>query len=236
MVEQLQLSTFSSQPILGIMLTLVCYYFGIKLQQKTKSVIANPMLIATIMIIILLKIFKIPLNAYKVGGEILSFLVGPATVALAVPMCKQIEKFKDNMPAILFGTFIGALTGIVSSAGLALITKVSDSVFLSLLPKSVTTPIAMALAEKIGGIPALAAAVVAIAGITGALIGPEILHICGVQSEIAKGIAMGSASHALGTTRALQESELQGAMSSISIALVGTTTAIIAPILVAFFR
>ncbi len=94
----------------------------------------------------------------------------------------------------------------------------------------------MALAEKIGGIPALAAGVVAIAGITGALIGPEILHICGVQSEIAKGIAMGSASHALGTTRALQESELQGAMSSISIALVGTTTAIIAPILVAFFR
>ena len=235
MVEQLQLSTFLSQPILGIMLTLVCYYFGIKLQQKTKSVIANPMLIATIMIIILLKIFKIPLNAYKVGGEILSFLVGPATVALAVPMCKQIEKFKDNMPAILFGTFIGALTGIVSSAGLALITKVSDSVFLSLLPKSVTTPVPWH-SLKNRGIPALAAGVVAIAGITGALIGPEILHICGVQSEIAKGIAMGSASHALGTTRALQESELQGAMSSISIALVGTTTAIIAPILVAFFR
>ena len=229
------LSTFLSQPIFGITLTLICYYFGIGLQQKTKSVIANPVLIATTIIIILLKIFKIPLNAYKVGGEILSFLLGPATVALAVPMCKEIEKLKENMPAILLGTIIGALTGIVSTAGLALITRASNSVFLSLLPKSVTTPIAMALAEKIGGIPALTAGVVAIAGMTGALIGPEILRLCSVHDEIAKGIAMGSASHALGTARALQESKLQGAMSSISIALVGTATAILIPILVDFF-
>lgn len=217
------------QPVFGVSLTLTAYQIGLLIQKKTRSAVANPMLLATSLIILFLTTAKIPYETYNAGAKIVSFFLGPATVALAVPLCKQIKILARNWQAVLIGVVTGSLTGVATSLLIALLFKASPQVALSLVPKSVTTPIAMEVARTLGGIPPLTAGVVLIAGLIGALIGPEILSLFGVKNEVARGIAMGAASHALGTTRAMQESELQGAMSGVAIALVGITTALLAP-------
>ncbi|WP_227765185.1 LrgB family protein [Zhaonella formicivorans] len=217
------------QPVFGVSLTLTAYQIGLLIQKKTRSAVANPMLLATSLIILFLTTAKIPYETYNAGAKIVSFFLGPATVALAVPLCKQIKILARNWQAVLIGVITGSLTGVATSLLIALLFKASPQVALSLVPKSVTTPIAMEVARTLGGIPPLTAGVVLIAGLIGALIGPEILSLFGVKNEVARGIAMGAASHALGTTRAMQESELQGAMSGVAIALVGITTALLAP-------
>jgi predicted murein hydrolase (TIGR00659 family) len=229
------MANFINQPIIAILsaisLSIVMFKIGVIVQRKLKTPAANPMLFASAIIILILLLTGVPYQTYSYGSQALSFLLGPATVALAVPLCKQIQILARNWQAVLVGVVMGTLMGVCSSFGLALALKASPEIILSLVPKSVTTPIAMEISQQIGGIPSLTASFVIITGVIGAMFGPELLNLLKIRNEIARGLAIGAASHALGTTRAIKESQLQGAISGVSIGLVGLTTAILTPYL-----
>jgi len=225
------------QPIASLLfavsLTIAAFKLGAAIQRKLKTPIANPMLIASTVIITLLLITDIPYETYSYGAQPISFLLGPATVALAVPLCRQIKIILQNRLAVLTGVIVGSLAGILSSFAIASLLDVSPEIVMSLVPKSVTTPIAMEISTQIGGLASLTACFVIITGILGAMFGPEILNLLKIRNEIARGLAIGAAAHALGTTRAIQESQLQGAISGAAIGLVGLSTSILAPLLLA---
>lgn len=218
-----------SQPVFGISLTLFTYQVGLVIQRRAKTNLAHPMLLSCILIIAFLLASHIPYEVYNSGATMLSFMLGPATVALAVPLYRQIRVLAYNWQAVVVGIITGSLTGVLSALMIALLFKAPMPIILSLVPKSVTTPIAVGISETIGGIPPLTAGIVVVTGILGSLIGPGILNLINVRTAIARGIAIGSASHAIGTNRAMQEGELQGAVSGVSIALVGLTTAVLTP-------
>lgn len=161
--------------------------------------------------------------------RILNFMLGPSVVALGYVLYEQIEHIKGNVISILTAVFVGSIVGIVTVVLIAKLFGADTMLMASLAPKSVTTPIAMSLAKENGGIPALAAAFVAICGIFGGLVGPVLLRKIGVKSKIAQGLAMGSASHALGTARAMELGAMQGAFSGLAIGIMGVMTALLIP-------
>lgn len=216
------------EPIFGLMMTLFFYLYGKRLQQKTGKRWLQPMLLATLLLIVLLSALNIEYTDYNRGGQFITFLLGPATVALAVPLVRQMHVLKKNWRAIMTGVVIGSLVGVVSVLTIATFLHASREITLSLTPKSVTTPIAMEIARTLGGIPPLTAGAVILAGVLGAMIGPELLTRIGVKHQIARGLAIGAASHALGTNRCLEENELAGAVSGVAIVLVGVATSLMA--------
>lgn len=226
------LAEITKNPMFGITLTLFSYAVGVMIHEKVKSHIANPILIACTIIILLLLPLGVSYDVYNEGAKYISFLLGPATVSLAVPLYKNIKLIKGNKAAILAGISCGSITGIISASMIAALLGCDKAVCVSLAPKSVTSPIAMEVSRVLGGYPSLTAAVVIITGIIGAMVGPEILKILGVRSRIAKGIAIGAASHGIGTTRAMQEGDDIGAMSSLAMGTAGIITSIAAPFII----
>ncbi|MBF8983649.1 LrgB family protein [Lutibacter sp. B2] len=220
----------------GICLSLGAFLIGMKINQKMKKHVFNPLLIAAILIICVLKVGKIDYGIYYEQNKILNFLLGPATVVLAVPLYKNIHVLKENYKAVLTGVLVGTITSICVILGGGVILGASEKVLFSMAPKAVTTPIAMEVSNVIGGIPSLTAGLVSLTGIFGACFAPEILSFFGVKNKVAIGIAIGTTTHAVGTTRALQEGEIEGAMSSLSIGVAGLITALIAPYMVLFFK
>jgi predicted murein hydrolase (TIGR00659 family) len=216
-------------PVFGIVLTLVTYLIGQKIAQRVKSPLANPLLISVILCIIFLLGSGVSFQDYNRGGQIISFFLGPATVALGIPLYKQLDLIKQNKLPILLGTFLGSLTAILSVVGLLAILGGSKETMISLSPKSVTTPIALEVSQWVGGVVPLTVVGVVITGIIGAIIGPEILKLVRVKSKVAVGLAIGTATHALGTSRAVKEGEVEGAFSSTAIGLAGIITAVILP-------
>lgn len=220
-----------SNPVFGITLTLVAYIIGMKVRRRLKTNIANPLLIASVLIIALLVVGKIPFDTYNQGGRFITFLLGPATVALAVPLYRNIELVKKNMSAIISAISCGSVVGVLSASLIALVLGGDKTIAFSVAPKSVTSPIAIEISRILGGIPSVTGAVVAVTGITGAMIGPEVLKLFGIRHPIAVGTALGTASHGMGTSRAVTEGPVQGAMSGLSIGVAGVITSIIAPLL-----
>lgn len=216
------------EPLFGLLITLIFYLAAKRLQQKTKQRWLQPMLVATVLLIGLLGILHIEYADYNRGGQFITFLLGPATVALAIPLVRQLHVLKKNWQAIMTGVTIGSLVGVSSVLLIASFFHASREITLSLTPKSVTTPIAMEIARALGGIPPLTAGAVILAGVIGAMIGPEILTCIGVKNQIARGLAIGAASHALGTNRCLEENELAGAVGGVAIVLVGIATSLLA--------
>ena len=186
-------------------------------------------------IIAALLLAKIPFEAYNRGGQVLAFLLGPSVVALAVPFYRRLEKIKQNLVPILLSVLIGSITGIVSAVGLALLLGGSNEIAISLAPKSVTTPIAIGISQKVGGLPSITAAAVILTGILGGMLGPELIRLIGVRSRFAMGLAIGAAAHGIGTARALREGELEGALSGVGMMLNGLITAIALPYLLPLF-
>lgn len=223
-------------PALGITLTLVAFTIGRYIQQNTRFKILPPMVTATVLIIAVVHLFNLEYKEYEKGGQMIGFLLGPATIALALPLVKNIHVLKNNLKPILLGVAVGSLIGVVSVFVVGSFLSASDKVILSLMPKSVTTPIAMDISQNLGGIPALTAILVIITGMFGALVGHKILRLLGVKSDVAIGIAIGAAAHGLGANRCLAESELQAAVAGVAIALVGIATAVFAPLLLAFVK
>ncbi len=218
-------------PLFGITLTLLAYRLAEILYRKTGFILFNPVALSIVAIIILLKICDIPYNDYARGGDIILFLLGPSVVALALPLYQRRKEILNRKLPILLGIFAGAMTSIITAAGTAWLLGGSHKVVLSLVPKSVTTPIAIGIVEKIGGIAPLTAALVVLTGCLGAICGPEFCRLIGIRTPAALGLAVGTASHGIGTARVLGENRFAGAVSGLAIGLNGLATSIIVPLL-----
>jgi predicted murein hydrolase (TIGR00659 family) len=219
-------------PLFGISLTLAVYALAQKIYQRTGSIFFNPTAVSIAAIIGFLLATRIPHEAYAVGGRYVLFLLGPSVVALALPLYTRRQEILARKKPILLGITAGAIVSVVSASGLAWVLGGSREVILSLAPKSVTTPIAIGIAEKIGGLPPLTAALVVLTGCLGAICGPEFCRLIGVRDPAAMGLAVGTAAHGIGTARMLEVDRLGGAVSGLAIGLNGLITAFILPFMV----
>jgi predicted murein hydrolase (TIGR00659 family) len=218
---------------LGVAGTMLIYAAAVRLYRRVGHPVANPVLAAIAVIIVILLVLGIDHDAYQRGGRLIALLLGPAVVALGVPLHLQMGEIMRRRRALLTATLAGALVGIVSGVMAAAALGGSRAVVLTLAPRSVTTPIAIGIAERIGGIPPLAATLVIATGVIGAVVGPAILRRAGVRSPTAFGLAMGASAHGAGTARAIEEGEVEGATSGLAIGLMGVATAVLAPIVLA---
>lgn len=216
-------------PIFGFVISIIAFQIGLFINKKTKKAIFNPLIIAIGLIIILLSYFDIDYEIYNKGGSIINFFLGPATVVLAIPLYKQIDRLKSSGIPVLLGIIVGCITSVVSIFYLGKAFGLNGPVFVSLIPKSVTAAISKEISAQIGGIPALTVAVTVLTGITGNVIGPYVCKLFRIHDEVAVGIAMGTSSHAIGTAKAMELGEVQGAMGSLAISVAGLLTVFLAP-------
>ncbi|GAE25786.1 LrgA-associated membrane protein LrgB [Halalkalibacter wakoensis JCM 9140] len=221
--------------LMFILLTIAVYIASKALYRRFPFPYMLPLLISTIVMIVFLITFQIPYETYAIGGRWLELLLGPAVVALAYPLYQQLSMLKRHFIPIIVSVTVGAIVGIVSGILLARVAGISEELMYSIVPKSVTTPVAMDIATTIGGIPPLAAVLVMVAGIGGVVIAPYLFKWCKVVHEIGKGIGTGSAAHAIGTAKALENSEKEGAASSVAMTLSAIIVSIIGPFIVFLF-
>ncbi len=222
-------------PIFGVVLTLVCFWLAREIYLRLPWSLLNPLLLAPALIVLILLSAGLPYESYQPGSKLVTFFIGPATVALAVPLYKQLPILKKYFTQIMVSIALGSVTGVVSVVVLAKVLGASSKTALSLAAKSTTAPIAIGITQELGGSTALVIFGVVITGILGGIIGPEFLKLMGVKDRIAIGIGIGAASHVGGTSRAVQLGEIEGSMSGVAIALMGIATAIVAPWLLKFF-
>jgi predicted murein hydrolase (TIGR00659 family) len=222
----------SASPLLHLTLTLVAYQAGLALYKKTGlNPLLNPVLIAVVCVVGLLWGSGTTYDSYFAGAQFVHFLLGPATVALALPLYRQIEQVKRSALALSVSILSGSITAIVSAVGIAWLLGATRNTLISLAPKSVTAPVAMGITEKLGGLPSLTAVLVILTGILGAMLGPLLLNLIGVKGWAARGLAMGTASHGIGTARALQVNEVAGAFAGLALGLNALATALLLPVL-----
>lgn len=207
------------------------YLFGQWVFKKTRIGLFHPMIISIAIIIAFLKITNMPYQTFEQGGQFVSFLLGPSVVALGYILYEQLAYLKGNIVSILTSIFVGSLVGIMSVILLAKLTGADQMLIHSLEPKSVTTPIAMSIAEQSGGNVSLTAVIVLFCGIFGSIVGPPILRLLGIQSSIAKGLAMGASAHGVGTAKAMEMGVIEGALSGLAIGLMGVMTALLIPVI-----
>ncbi len=219
----------------GVVLSLLGYELGIFLKKKFKSALFNPLLIAILFVIIILLVLDIDYETYNAGAKYLSYFLTPATVCLAVPLYEHFEALKRNVWAVLAGILSGALTSMVCVLAMSVILKLSHKEYVTLLPKSITTAIGIGVSEELGGIVTITVAVIIITGVLGNIMADFICRIFHINDAVAKGIAIGSSAHAVGTARAIEMGEVEGAMSGLSIAVSGLITVFLAPIFAALF-
>lgn len=224
-----QIRPIISSEVFLLMFSMGTFLLGVLAYKRTKITLLQPLLISMIIIIPFLKFTGIDYPTFFKQTRILNFMLGPSVVALGYVLYEQIEQIRGNVISILTSVFVGSVVGIVSVVLVAKLLGADHIMMASLAPKSVTTPIAMSLSEKSGGVPSLTAAFVVICGIFGGLIGPILLRKIGVKSKIAQGLAMGSSAHALGTARAMEMGAVEGAISGLAIGIMGIMTALLIP-------
>ena len=229
------IDTFTNTPIFGLLITVLAYGFGVYVYKRTHNPLFNPILIALGIIIPSLLIFKIPLSNYNQGGSIISFFLAPATVALAVPLFKQLELLHAHFVPIMIGTLVGVITSVTSCILLGNLFGLNDIMIRSSLPKSITTPIGMSLSTSVGGEVPITIVMIIFTGISGAILAPFVLKLFRIKNPVAKGIAIGTSSHGIGTSKAIEMGEQEGAMSGLAIGLTGLFTVFILPLLVKLF-
>ncbi|WP_201007822.1 LrgB family protein [Paenibacillus glycanilyticus] len=205
------------QPLFGITIT-VLFYVGAQLLNSRYKWL-NPLFVTSGGIILLLLFGDIPYEAYKAGGDIITFFLGPATVALAVPFYKNFQKLRDQLLPIVIGVGAGLICGLLAVWGIVSLLHGSKQIMLTMLPKSVTTPIAIEVADLLGGTPELAGVFAVLTGLLGSMIGPSILKLFRFRSDLAIGAAMGTAAHGIGTARIMRDSEIQGGISAFAMGL-----------------
>ena len=222
----------SASPLLGLTVTLLAYQFAFSVYQRSGfHPLANPTLIAVALLVLLLSATGTPYRTYFDGAQFVHFLLGPATVALAVPLCEQRARIRRMWLPLAAGLTAGVLVGIVSAVGIAWLLGASPATLKSLAPKSVTTPVAMGIAERIGGLPSLTATFVIATGMLGAMIARPLLDLLRIQGHDVRGFALGVTSHGIGTARAFQVSEEMGAFSGLAMGLAALLTALVVPVL-----
>ena len=218
-----------SNPIILLAITFGIYYVARQIQKWTGWIVLNPILITIASLIALLQLTGISYETYEQGGQYIDFWLKPAIVALGVPLYQNLGQIRRQLLPILMSQLVGCLVGLVSVTLIASALGASHEVIVSLAPKSVTTPIAMEVCKTSGGIPSLTAAIVVIVGLFGAIFGFKILEVWHVRNPFSQGISMGTAAHAVGTSRAMEKGETYGAYSSLGLILNGVLTALLTP-------
>lgn len=208
----------------GVVASLAFYEIGLMCRAKWKKGIFNPLLIAVILTISMLVVFDIDYDVYYSGAKLLSNMLTPATVCLAIPLYEQLEKLKRNWLAIMAGILAGIITSAVMVLAFAIIFKFSHAEYVTFLPKSITTAIGMEVSESLGGYVSITVAVIIISGVTGNMTADFVCKLFKITEPVAKGVGIGSASHAIGTARAMEMGEIEGAMSGLTIAVAGVIT------------
>ncbi len=214
----------------GVMISILTYELGMFLKRKFKLAVFNPLLISIAAVIVCLLAFNIDYDSYNAGAKYISYLLTPATVCLAVPLYEQVELLKKNAKAIFAGILSGVLTSILCVLAGSAIFRLSHEQYVTLLPKSITTAIGMGVSEELGGIVTITVAVIIITGVFGNMIAEFVCKVFRINEPVAKGIAIGSAAHAVGTAKAMEMGDIEGAMSSLSIAVAGLMTVVAAPL------
>ena len=210
----------------GVVISLVAYGIGVLLKKKLKLSIFNPLLISIVLVIVFISVLGIDYDSYYESAKYISYLLTPATVALAIPLYQQIELLKKHIVAIVIGIASGVITSLSSVLIIAIIFNLSHEEYVTLLPKSITTAIGMGLTEEFGGIVSISVAVIIITGVFGNMVAEGICRLFRIKSPISKGLAIGTASHAVGTAKAMEMGEIEGAMSSLAIVVAGLGTVI----------
>ncbi len=217
---------FANAAFAGVSVSLISYMIGVYLKKKLNVGLFNPLLISIAVTIIFLVLAHIDYDAYNEGARYLSWLLTPATVCLAIPLYEEFELLKSNVRAVMCGILSGVLTSLITILVLALFFGLTHEEYVTLLPKSITTAIGMGVSEELGGYVTITVAVIIITGVIGNILAEFICKIFRIEEPIAKGIAIGSAAHAIGTAKAMEIGEVEGAMSSLSIAVAGILTVV----------
>lgn len=222
----------------GLALSLVVYlaYYLIQQKFKIKTPFFNPLILSAATIIIFLLVTHIDFDIYNQSAKFATFWLTPMTICLAIPLYRQIRKLKENLAAVLISIFCGCISHCAVMFVIAMAVKLDRVLLNSVLSKSVTTAIALGITEELGGIESVTIVGVTIAGLTGVSLGPILLKLAKIEEPVAKGLAMGTASHAVGTSKAMEMGELEGAMSSLAIVVTGILTVIIVPIAVSILE
>lgn len=227
-------SFFEESMFTGVALSLLAYGAGMLLKKKFKLGIFNPLLVSIVISILVLVIGKIDYDIYNEGAKYLSWLLTPATVCLAIPLYEQWELLKKNHKAVVLGLLTGTITSLTTVLVLALICGLSHEEYVTLLPKSITTAIGMGVSEELGGYVTITVAVIIITGVLGNIFGELIFKLFRITEPISKGLALGASAHAIGTAKAMELGEVEGAMSSLAIAVSGLLTVILASVYACF--
>ena len=214
----------------GMLVSVGAYMLGVWLKKKTGWAILNPLLVAIIVVIAFLSVFHIEYKEYNRGAVYLGYFLTPATVCLAIPLYEQVELLKKHSKAIVLGLISGVITSLVCVLVLALLFHFDHAQYVTLLPKSITTAIGMGISEELGGYVTITVAVIIITGVVGNMLAETVCRIFKIEEPVAKGIAIGASSHAVGTVKAMEIGEIEGAMSSLAIAVAGLLTVVLAPV------
>jgi predicted murein hydrolase (TIGR00659 family) len=226
---------FNNSVFAGVVLSLLSYMIGVFLKQKLKMAFLNPLLIAIIISILVLIVGNVDYEVYNNGAQYLSWFLTPATVCLAIPLYEQWEMLKKNYKAVLLGLAAGTVTSLTTVLILSVICGMSHEEYVTLLPKSITTAIGMSVSEELGGYVTITVAVIVVTGVLGNIFGELICKIFKITEPISKGLAFGAASHAIGTAKAMELGEIEGAMSSLAIVVSGVLTVILSSVYANFF-
>ena len=219
----------------GVFISLACYMVGLWVKKKLKFGLANPLLIAVVLVMVILLAGKIEYQTYYSGAKYLSWLLTPATVCLAIPLYEQLAQLKRHWKAILAGVFAGSLTSLASILAMAVLFGLTHEQYVTLLPKSITAAVGMGVSEELGGVVSITIAVIAVTGVLGNIIAEGACKLMRIREPIARGVAIGTAAHAMGTTRAMEMGEVEGAMSGLSIAVAGVFTVAAASVFAMFW-
>jgi predicted murein hydrolase (TIGR00659 family) len=220
------MNTFTASPVFGVSITVMFYAAGMLLQRKLSW--AHPLITTCVGLMMTIRLLHIPLENYAIGGDMITYLLGPAVIALGVPMYKNGKKLRKAAVPLSVSIGVGSAVGMITAGVCAAWMGASKELVASAVPKSVTTPIAMEIARELHGFPEIAVAMALAAGIIGNLVGPEILRFCGVKHHLALGAAVGTSAHGFGTARMLKEHDLQGSTSSLAMAVAGITVSVLA--------
>ena len=217
---------FQNSVFFGVLISLGAYFFGMWLKKKTGWAVMNPLLVSIVLIISFLMISGVSYKSYNAGANCLSYLLTPATICLAVPLYQQVELLKKHYKAVIAGISAGVLSSLLSVLLLALLFRFGHEAYVTFLPKSITTAIGISVSEELGGFVSVTVVVIVITGVLGNIFAEKFLKLLKIEEPIAKGIAIGSSSHAIGTAKAMEMGSIEGAMSGLSIVVCGILTVI----------
>lgn len=218
----------------GVVVSLLAYEVGLMLKHRFRLAILNPLLIAVICVIGVNAVMKVDYQTYNAGGQYLSYLLTPATVCLAVPLYEQLALLKKHLTAVICGIVAGVLASMVGVLICALVFGLEHELYVTLLPKSITTAIGMGVSEELGGIVTITVATIIVTGILGSVIADGVFALFHIEEPVARGLALGNASHAIGTAKAMEMGQVEGAMSGLAVAVAGLLTVVTASVFAQF--